>query len=127
MEKIDQTIKELRDIEFPPGLHGKIMRRLLFLRFRTPFLVITSLLLLNLIVSGWRLWQRLIEVEAPMFLSILVNNFEWSLDSFKEIFETAVELVPASTLTVFLINLLVLTYVFWIVAHFNTIKTKQTK
>lgn len=114
MNNLSTSIKNMPEIAFPDNLHGKIMRHLLFLRFRTPFVVIATLLMLNLVVSGVRLWVRMDDADAPLILSILASNFEWSASAFREFVATTFEVVPFDALIVFVVNALLVGYVFYL-------------
>lgn len=110
-QDISDAVKQMSDIQFPDGLHGRIMRHLVFLKFRTPFLVITALLTANLVVTGWRLWERLAEEQAPLLFSILLENAEWTLVSLTQLARTAFDVAPIPVMVTFALNALALVYV----------------
>lgn len=127
MKDISDAIKELSEIEVPAGLHGKIMRRLLFLKFRTPFVVVVSLLLMNLAVSGVRMWQEWSDMEASALVSFLVSNLEFSARGILDFLVTVYDVTPVGWLTVFIMNLLLVIYVVQFPTKFAKHKTMTQK
>lgn len=111
MDQISQAIKEISEVDFPDGLHGKIMRRLLFLRFRTPFLVISGLLVLNLVVSGWRLWEKMTEMETVLILRTSWDVVELNIASLVDFVRETWSVLPVGALVILFINILVIAYV----------------
>ncbi len=114
-QDIGQTIKDLAEIDFPEGLHGKILRQILFLRFRTPFLIVTTLLILNLVISGWRVWEKLLDVQAFAIFMIFWEALEWTGAGIMQFIVDSYELLPMGQLTLFFVNAFVLFYVAWYV------------
>jgi hypothetical protein len=110
-EDIGQTIKEMSEIEFPEGLHGKILRQIVFLRFRTPFITVVSLLLLNLVISGWRIWEQLLEAETFAMTGLLWDSVELSFGGFFQFILDIVEIAPVGHILLLVLNLAVLGYV----------------
>lgn len=109
--ELGHTIKELSDIQFPAGLHGKIMRQLVFLKFRTPFMVVVSLLSANLIFNVWRMGERFSEEGFATLMSIFLDNFEFTLDFAGQLMGTIAESTPWMHLGVVVVNVLLLGYV----------------
>ena len=118
-KELGQTIKELSDMQFPENLHGKIMRQLVFLKFRTPFLVVVSLLSLNLFFVTWRTWQRFSDTEFIAFTSILLDNFEFTFDFASQLFATIIETTPWLQVMLFLGNVFLLGYIIHIPRMFK--------
>lgn len=110
-QDIGQAIKEMSEIEFPSGLHGRIMRQLLFLKFRTPFVVVVTLLVLNLVLSGTRVWGMLAEVEAATVVSILWSSIEWSVGGLGQFAADLYELVPVGQVGLLVFNIAALFYI----------------
>jgi hypothetical protein len=93
-QDIGQTIKEMSEIDFPEGLHGKILRQIVFLRFRTPFFVVVSLLLVNLIISGARIWEQLAESETLTMISLFWSAAELTVGSLSQFVLDVVSIAP---------------------------------
>ncbi len=119
MDNISQTIHELPAVTFPPGLHGKIMRQLFFLKFRVPFFVVSALLFCNIAISGYHAWLRMVDTEAFSIASVLWEGFEWSFDFFSEFMRTVVAYFPIGWLAMFTINSLLLGYVIFLYFSFT--------
>jgi len=124
-DQFSQKIKALSELDFPPGLHGKIMRKLAFLQFRTPFLVVVSLLLLNLIFSGWQIWYRLSESDAFNTFRILLEGAEWNWRTLGDLFEIAQNLFPLGLIFTFTINILLIAYILFVLKTYKTLLLKQ--
>ncbi len=108
---IGQTIKEMSEVDFPEGLHGKILRQIVFLRFRTPFVIVVSLLVLNLIISGWRIWEQLLESETITMVALLWEALEFSFGGVLQFATDVFEVAPVGYIALLILNLLVLGYV----------------
>ncbi len=125
-QDIGQTIKEMTEIEFPAGLHGKILRQILFLRFRTPFLVIVTLLVGNLLFSGIRIWQRILDSEGLATLGLLWETLEFSFKGGMQFAHDAYDVLPIGYIGLFLVNLLVFLYVaFYVPRAFNRMASRK--
>ncbi len=110
-KELSTVIDEIANIKFPPGLHGKIMKQLVFLKFRTPFVVVILLLSINLIFTGMRVWTKLSEAEFLTLMNIVWENFELTGDFFIQFISILRETVPFLEVLVFLTNALLLAYV----------------
>lgn len=121
MDNISQTIQTLPAVSFPPGLHGKIMRQLFFLKFRVPFFVISTLLFCNIAISAYHAWLRMIDMEAFSIAAALWGGFEWSFDFFSESVRTFMEYFPIGWLFIVMINSLLLGYVAFLYFSFKKI------
>lgn len=110
-QDIGQTIKEMSEIDFPEGLHGKILRQIVFLRFRTPFFVVVSLLLVNLIISGARIWEQLAESETLTMISLFWSAAELTVGSLSQFVLDVVSIAPVGHILLLALNVLVLGYV----------------
>lgn len=110
-QDIGQTIKEMSEIDFPEGLHGKILRQIVFLRFRTPFVIVVSLLVLNLIISGWRIWEQLLESESLTMISLFWEALELSFGGILQFITDVIAVTPTGYIALFILNLFVLGYI----------------
>lgn len=119
-----KTIQNLSEIEFPDNLHGKIMRKLAFLQFRTPFLVVVSLLSLNLLFSAWSIWIKLAGSASFSTFRLILEGFEWNLSSAQELFQTAQELFPLGLMFTFTINILLVVYLVYILKAYKNYSPK---
>ncbi|MCX6781383.1 MAG: hypothetical protein NT003_04720 [Candidatus Magasanikbacteria bacterium] len=110
-QDLGQTIKEMSEIDFPDGLHGKIMRQIVFLKFRTPFITVVTLLVLNLFFSGARILERLATDETLETIIALWQNVEFTLRGLAQFGEDLFEVIPVGYGLIFICNFLVLAYV----------------
>ncbi|MBI3626934.1 hypothetical protein HY224_02725 [Candidatus Uhrbacteria bacterium] len=124
MDNLQSKIKLVEETEFPGGLHEKIMRKLMFLQFRTPFLIVVSLLLLNLAFTGWHIWTRLIDNDGTQVLQSLLSNFEWDFDYLNSLFGLVNEVLPWRSIIAFGIESLLVAYVFYLSATFKKMPQK---
>lgn len=110
-EDIGQTIKAMSEIEFPEGLHGKILRQIVFLRFRTPFITVVLLLTLNLVISGWRIWEQMLEGQTLAMVGMLWETAEIGFSSLFQFMLDVFEIAPVGHILLLFINLVVLGYI----------------
>ncbi len=125
MDQFSEKIKQLNEIDFPPGLHGKIMRKLAFLQFRTPFLVVVGLLMLNLVFSGWRIWNNLSGSETISTFKILLESFDWTWRSAYDLFGLAQDLFPMGLIVSFTINVTLAIYLVYVIKTFKNLAIKN--
>lgn len=124
-DQFSEKIKSIHEVEFPENLHGKIMRKLAFLQFRTPFLIVVSLLILNLLVSGWYIWFKLSGAEAFSTLKILLAGMDFSWSSFSDVWDAAQDLFPLGLMANFAINMLLVVYLLVVVNNFKKLPQKM--
>ena len=81
MEKIDEQLHSLREMEIPHGMHQSIMRKVNYKKLQPVFFVTFALLVLNFIVIVWHINARLIHLEfADMvqdFFEVFSFNFSF--------------------------------------------------
>lgn len=119
MDNFSQTIHKLPVVEFPLGLHGKIMKQLFFLKFRVPFFIISGILFCNIAVTGYHAWSRMIDTEALSIATALWEGFEWSFDFFSEFARTVIEYFPIGSFIMIMFNALLLEYVVFLYFSFK--------
>lgn len=107
---IEQKIKALSDSDAPDGMHERIMNKISRAQFRAPFLVILSLLILNLAFSAWRVWMRIIQLESLSIFRALMDGFAFTSDFIQDFASAAPQFLPLSSLTMFLINLMLVSF-----------------
>ena len=124
---INEKIKNLNELEFPEGLHGKIMRKLAFLQFRTPFIVVVTLLLLNLLFSGWNIWLRLSDTDAISTFRLMLEGFEWNFSSISQLASAAGDLFPMGLMVSFTINILLFVYILYVMKSYQKLRVSWKK
>lgn len=127
--KIDlaEKIKSLPDINFPDNLHGKIMRKILFLRVKNQFLLVALFLVGNIILSGWHAWVNMVRLETIPVLSALLEGFEFSFEFIRQLYNTITTSVPVTTLSVFIVNVVVASYLFYLYFNLKNIRIVQAQ
>jgi len=119
MTTISHNIKTISDQAFPSALHDKIMRRLLLLKFKNPFIVLMIFLSVNLIISGWRTWNHIVSMESLSIMRAMLDGFELSFAFFTEFFSTMADALPLASLAIFISNALLMAYVFFLFVKFR--------
>lgn len=111
MDKIEQKIKSLNDIELPDGLHGRIVRSVIMRRYRSPFFVVSAAIILNVLISGWRINVRVFQNGAISAFGSFFSGFSMDYDFVSDFFRLVMDYIPLPSLFIFLINLALLGYV----------------
>lgn len=114
MADLPTAFRSLEDYPFPEGLHGRIMRRLVFLRLRTPFIAILSLTILNLIATGWSIWSRLVEIDGGELLRSMLTDFQFDYASVADVVSMGLEFFPVRAMLVFALNLALVAYLIYL-------------
>jgi hypothetical protein len=121
---ISQKIKNLPEIEFPEGLHSRIMKQLFFLKLRTPFIIFSSLLSINIIISGWYAWNKIIEMDTIAIIKDMLSGFELSYYFISDFAQTILNYFPITSTIIFVVNILVLAYISFLFIKLKRIETK---
>ena len=119
MDILDKKLEGLAEADFPPGLHGRIMRRVAFLRFRTPSLAILAVLVFNVAISGWRLWLAARENALFSIMQSLFDGFEISSAFLADVLRTLYDTLPMGSLSIMLVNIFLAIYVVYIYRSFR--------
>lgn len=101
---------KIRELEMPQGLHRKIMSRVLFLKLKTPFIAVFSILIFNLLVSGWRIFVKAGETEFASSLKAVFDGFELNYDFLSALVTTTLNDLPIGSTVVFLGNFILAIY-----------------
>lgn len=120
MTNVSKKLREISEIEFPDGLHGRIMRKLFFIRYRGNFLLVAFLLTANIFLSGWRFWARMDELDTISVIRALLEGFDVSRGFTLNFFSTLSQSFPVISVSIFIINILVITYVTYLYFKFKT-------
>jgi len=110
MENFLKKLKELPASDFPGQLHAKMISRMVVLKFRTYFIVVTGFLVLNFLALGWHIWTRIIDAEAYTIFSTLLQDFELSYSFISDFIGIVFEIIPISLAAAFIINLALIIY-----------------
>lgn len=113
------TIDNLEDQNFPLRLHEKIMRKVLFIKFRVPFLFIIFFSSFNLASSAWHFINKAVEMQTWSIITTMFDHFELSLDYLGGSTQTALENTPVNLMMSFIINLILVYYLIYIFKYFK--------
>ncbi len=125
MNNLSKNFKSLPEIDFPEGLHGKIMKKLFYKRLKNPVLIIAGLLALNFIILTWRLWVRMAKFNTLIIISSLFDSFELSYGYFADFFHAIFEFTPLFTISMILINIVAFVYLYRIWFDFQSLSRQQ--
>lgn len=121
---LQTAMKTITQLEFPRGLHERIMRRVWFTKFHAPILMIGLLFFINFAVIIWRLWVHLGENEGYYLLRTILQDLEWDQGSLRFAWSEIVDIVPLSLIVEIVVNVALLLYVYYV---FGLIKKNATK
>lgn len=121
MNNIEKKLAELPYRDIPDGLHTRIMRRIIIMNLRVPFIVALSLLSINLIASGWHLWMRLAENEALSIFKTLFANLEFDSASLVSAVQTMSDVISPLPFIIFFANVALIGCLGYIYIIFNRI------
>ncbi len=120
MEKIEQKIKSINDIEFPEGLHGRIIRSIMVRRYRWPLFSALGVVVFNVIISGLRLQSSFAESGAPAAFNSFFRGFSTDYDFVSDFAGLINDYIPLHSLAIFLVNLVFIGYIAKL--YFDTLK-----
>lgn len=112
MEKIKKIFKNFPGSDFPGPLHGRIIKNIVFSKFKTYFAVIGGLLVLNLLVVSWRIWTKIIDAGVYTLVPALFQDFELSRSFISDLIGMVLEIVPANLIAIFAIDIFIIAYTF---------------
>lgn len=119
MNTIEKNLNELPLLAMPSGLHERIMRKIIIMKLRTPFLVVLSILSFNLFISSWHLWARLVENETFSIIKIFITEIEFDYTSITGTAQALSQVISPLPLFMFFINIALIGYVSYIGIVFN--------
>jgi hypothetical protein len=119
------TINNLADQNFPDKLHDKIMRKIFFIKLRTPFLFIITLSCFNLINYAWHFINQAAEMQTWSVISTMFDHFELSSDYLGSFIQTTMENTPINLMIGLIINSILVYYLIYIFQYFK--RSNQTQ
>ena len=120
MEKIEQKIRGVSDIEFPEGLHGRIIRSIIIRRYRWPLLSVLGVVVFNVIISGIRLHATIFGNGSIAAFGSFFSNFSMDYDFVSDFSGLVADYIPLHSLAIFLVNLALTGYIAKL--YFDTVK-----
>ncbi|MCX6702554.1 MAG: hypothetical protein NTW60_01645 [Candidatus Wolfebacteria bacterium] len=119
----DFGVKMNNEPEFPPSLHGHILKRLFFLKTRREFLTVETVLVIGLFFTGWHLWTNLLDLSTGPIFRALFEGFSFTPDFFGIFLESFEDFFPILGTVIFLINLIAVFYLACIYRQFDKLKS----
>lgn len=119
MDYISTKIKTAREIEVSPQLHDSIMRQIIVLRFKKPFYVATSLLLIDAMGHTWYIIAHASQSAKLATLKNLVFNFELNSGYFVRMEQFFMEALQSAMLISFFISSALLAYLVYLAMKFQ--------
>lgn len=120
MEKIEQKIRGINDIEFPEGLYGRIIRSIIIRRYRWPLFSVLGVVVFNVIVSGLRLQSSFAESGATTTFNSFFKGFSMDYNFIQDFSGLVADYIPLHSLAIFLVNLALTGYIAKL--YFDTVK-----
>lgn len=111
MDKIEQKIKNTNDVEFPEGLHGKIVRSVVMRRYRWQLLAVLSVVIFNVGISGVRLHASIYQSGAIPAFGSFFGSFSMDYDYVSDFMGLVSDYIPLHSLSIFLVNLVLAGYI----------------
>lgn len=111
MNNLSQKIMAMPETEVPVSLHNKILRKAFFLKLEKPIIFVLSLLSLNLIVSGWHIWTKIVEADFITVIKLLFGNFELSYRFFLDFAQIIAAVISLRLILIFALNFILVAYV----------------
>ncbi|TSA45003.1 hypothetical protein D4R52_03210 [bacterium] len=105
MAPLADKFKQMEEIEFPSELHDRILACAWFSKFRIAIYTILSLLGSGLVISGWWIWERIVEVKGIAILQKLIYDFEMDYAHVTGFLAAVWTYLPIGPIAVFLVNL----------------------
>ena len=105
------SLKNLPDLTVPDGLHGKIMRRVLFLKFRTMLVLVHAFLLVNLGLLVNSITVHIAQHGSFGILQQVLQDFDLSADYFGSLFSMTFAVLPVHLILISLLNIALILYV----------------
>ncbi len=111
MEKIDQQLNNLKNVEFPIHSHRLIMRKINYEKTKPFFFIVLSLLVVNFVLVTWHINSKLVEAEFSDIFYDFINNFALSYAFINPFVQNFFEVISPVVCVSFLLNLLGIIYV----------------
>ncbi|MEI6495010.1 MAG: hypothetical protein WCO03_03025 [bacterium] len=108
---IEQDIKNLDEYQLPEGLHGQIMRQLLFYRAFRPLVATLVIILVNTLLLGWSIYTKTEELQTVSIITAMSESFNLTYNFFVDFLTGALDALPVISIITLACNLIVGFYV----------------
>lgn len=119
MDTFKETIAKIIDSKFPANLHGFIMRKIFFLKYRNYFVLIPIVLLGNFLFSAYSLWAKIIEIDLINFSQTMLDGVWSDFDLLMISLSMIAQEVPYYELSFCLFSLALLSISCIVFYHYN--------
>lgn len=109
----------LPESALPAGAHEAILRSLYGERLRRNFFYVFSFLGAAFLLTTWHAFMRMGELESITLLQSTVAGFELTFDFLKDLLRAAYDVLPLTSLLVWLVNLTALACMTRLYTTFN--------
>ena len=93
MDKIDEQLNNLSQVEVPIGMHQFVMRRINYKKLRPVFFITFTLLILNFITIVWHINTKLIDAEFTDMMKDFFEVFSFNFSFIKTMLESFFEII----------------------------------
>lgn len=110
MDNLFEKFKEIPEEELPVNFHGRVKRKLFFVRFKVPFLVFSALAFAGLLLSGWYLWVGASEMGTISFIDLVFSDYQIG-GFFGSITDMTSDFIPIVPTVAFLLDLILVAFI----------------
>ena len=93
MDKIDEQLNSILQVEVPMGMHQSVMRRINYKKLQPIFFATFTLLALNLVVILWHINSKLIDAEFTDMMKDFFEVFSFNFSFIKTFLESFFEII----------------------------------
>ncbi len=106
-----KELKEISELDLPVGFHDKVLDRVISDRFKSAFITVLSLLLINFAVISIFLITRMINNDAFTFINFMIREFELSENYFNQLVMVLYQNIPLGLFSAALLNIIAIVYI----------------
>jgi len=107
MTTLNEILKNMPTPELSPDIHQQIMRQVWWLHFKTPLVAVGLLGLVNVLISGRYLWNKIFATDV-FGLTTIVKNFDLNFSYLNFSLKQITASVPNSIIANFFLDLILL-------------------
>ena len=111
MEKIDEQLNNLALVNVPFQMHQSTMHKVNYWRLRPIFFGSFILLIFNLVLTIWRINNKLIDAEFFDMMHDFLDSFVWSFSFISTIIESFFEIISPVIFVSLILNLIGVIYI----------------
>lgn len=104
MTELSSLFKQLPRKSVPSELASKVQRGILFRKIRTWMYGAYTLVVLNAILSGWHMWNRMIERDTLELFKASIDTYRTGVEELQEFVTALWVSMPHEATLIFLVN-----------------------